>query len=96
MPKLRHNNKHNNNKQLTKETKMNKRNKITNTGLLKEITDTNKQITIIKNDLVLSIDTMFYDTENLEDQSKIFRTILSQFSNSNLEAIKGYVKKSTK
>jgi len=65
-------------------------------SLQKEIKETDRQIAITKNDLVLSIDRMFYDCENLEDQSKIFCTILKQFSNYNLEAVKQYVKLSTK
>jgi len=69
---------------------------ITNKGLLKEIIQTNKQVAITKNNLVNSIDVLFYDNKNLEDQAKIFRTILSQFSNYNLESIKEYVKISTK
>ena len=55
----------------------------------------NKQIAITKDDLVNSIDVLFYDIENIEDQAKVFRTILRQFSNYNLEAIKQYVKLST-
>ena len=54
-----------------------------------------RQEAITTNDLVLSIDRMFYDCENLEDQSKIFCTILKQFSNYDLEAVKQYVKLST-
>ncbi len=65
------------------------------TNLQKEIKETNRQIAITTNDLVLSIDKMFYDCENLEDQSKIFCTILKQFSNYDLEAVKQYVKLST-
>ena len=60
-----------------------------------EVKEVNRQIGIIKNDLVNSIDVLFYDCENLDDQSKIFRTILSQFDNYNLEAVKQYVKLST-
>jgi len=77
-------------------TKNMKKTIITNKGLLKEIIQTNKQVAITKNNLVNSIDVLFYDNKNLEDQAKIFRTILSQFSNYNLESIKEYVKISTK
>ena len=54
-----------------------------------------KQIAIIKDDLVNDIDVLFYDIENIEDQAKVFRTILREFSNYNLEAVKQYVKLST-
>ena len=60
-----------------------------------EIKEVNRQIGIIKNDLVNSIDKLFYDIENIEDQAKVFRTIISQFSNYDLQAIKEYVKIST-
>jgi hypothetical protein len=60
-----------------------------------EIKEVNRQIGIIKNDLVNSIDILFYDIENIEDQAKVFRTIISQFSNYDLQAIKEYVKIST-
>ena len=63
--------------------------------LSQEIKETNRQVAITRNDLTLSIDTMFYDCENLEDQSRIFRTILNQFSNYDLTSIKQYVKIST-
>ena len=63
--------------------------------LTKEIKEINRQVGIIKNDLVNSIDVFFYDIENIEDQAKIFRTILSQFSNYDLQAIREYVKIST-
>ncbi len=63
--------------------------------LNKEIKEINRQVGIIKNDLVNSIDIFFYDIENIEDQAKVFRVILSQFSNYDLEAIKEYVKIST-
>ena len=49
-----------------------------------------------RNDLILSIDRLFYDTENLEDQSKIFRIILDQSTLETLKAIKKYVELSTK
>jgi|TARA_B110000495_G_scaffold132764_1_gene115992 hypothetical protein len=64
-------------------------------SLQKEIKETNRQVAITRNDLTLSIDRMFYDCENLEDQSRIFRTILNQFSNYDLTSIKQYVKLST-
>ena len=64
-------------------------------SLQKEIKETNRQVAITRNDLTLSIDRMFYDCENLEDQSRIFRTILNQFSNYDLTSIKQYVKIST-
>jgi hypothetical protein len=60
-----------------------------------EVKEVNRQIAIIKDDLVNDIDVLFYDIENIEDQAKVFRTILRQFSNYNLEAIKQYVKLST-
>ena len=60
-----------------------------------EVKEVNRQVGIIKNDLVNSIDILFYDIENIEDQAKVFRTILRQFSNYDLEAIKQYVKIST-
>ena len=63
--------------------------------LTKEIKEINRQVGIIKNDLVNDIDIFFYDIENIEDQAKIFRTILSQFSNYDLQAIREYVKIST-
>ena len=61
-----------------------------------EVKEVNRQVGIIKNDLVNSIDVLFYDIENIEDQSKVFRTIISQFSNYNLTSIKQYVKISSK
>ena len=60
-----------------------------------EVKEVNRQIAIIKDDLVNDIDVLFYDIENIEDQAKIFRTILREFSNYNLEAVKQYVKLST-
>ena len=63
--------------------------------LMKEVKEINRQVGIIKNDLVNDIDIFFYDIENIEDQAKVFRTILSQFSNYDLEAIREYVKIST-
>ena len=63
--------------------------------LMKEVKEINRQVGIIKNDLVNDIDVFFYDIENIEDQAKVFRTILSQFSNYDLEAIREYVKIST-
>ena len=60
-----------------------------------EVKEVNRQIEIAKDDLVNNIDVLFYDCENLEDQAKIFRTILREFSLYNLEAIKEYVKLST-
>ena len=63
--------------------------------LTKEIKEINRQVGIIKNDLVNDIDIFFYDIENIEDQAKVFRMILSQFSNYDLQAIREYVKIST-
>jgi hypothetical protein len=63
--------------------------------LIKEVKEINRQVGIIKNDLVNDIDIFFYDIENIEDQAKVFRTILSQFSNYDLQAIREYVKIST-
>ena len=63
--------------------------------LTTEIKEINRQVGIIKNDLVNDIDVFFYDIENIEDQAKVFRTILSQFSNYDLQAIREYVKIST-
>jgi len=63
--------------------------------LMKEVKEINRQVGIIKNDLVNDIDVFFYDIENIEDQAKVFRTILSQFSNYDLQAIREYVKIST-
>ena len=60
-----------------------------------EIKKVNKQVSINRNDLILSIDRLFYDTENLEDQSKIFRIILDQSTLNTLKAIKKYVELST-
>ena len=60
-----------------------------------EVKEVNRQIAIIKDDLVNDIDVLFYDIENIEDQAKVFRTILREFSNYNLEAVKQYVKLST-
>jgi len=60
-----------------------------------EVKQVNRQIAIIKDDLVNDIDVLFYDIENIEDQAKVFRTILREFSNYNLEAVKQYVKLST-
>jgi hypothetical protein len=60
-----------------------------------EVKEVNRQVGIIKNDLVNSIDILFYDIENIEDQAKVFRTIISQFSNYDLTSIKQYVKIST-
>ena len=50
---------------------------------------------IEKIEVVNDIDRLFYDIENIEDQAKVFRTILSQFSNYDLQAIREYVKIST-
>ena len=61
-----------------------------------EVKEVNRQIAIIKDDLVNDIDVLFYDIENIEDQAKVFRTILREFSLYDLEAIKQYVKLSTK
>jgi len=69
----------------TKETMTKKKLKL-------EIKEVNRQVGIIKNDLVNSIDRLFYDIENIEDQAKIFRTIVSQFSNYDLTSIKQYIK----
>ena len=63
--------------------------------LTTEIKEVNRQVGIIKNDLVNDIDVFFYDIENIEDQAKVFRTILSQFSNYDLQAIREYVKIAT-
>jgi len=41
-------------------------------SLQKEIFKTNKQIALSRNDLITSIDTMFYDTKNLEGSSQNF------------------------
>ena len=60
-----------------------------------EVKEVNRQVGIIKNDLVNSIDVLFYNIENIEDQAKVFRTIISQFSNYDLTSIKQYVKIST-
>ena len=60
-----------------------------------EVKEVNRQITIIKDNLVNDIDVLFYDIENIEDQAKILRTILREFNNYNLEAVKQYVKLST-
>jgi hypothetical protein len=76
-----------------KQTK--KREKKMSNKLTQEIKETNRQVAITRNDLTLSIDRMFYDCENLEDQSRIFRTILNQFSIYDLTSIKQYVKIST-
>ena len=61
-----------------------------------EIKKVNKQVSINRNDLILSIDRLFYDTENLEDQSKIFRIILDQSTLETLKAVKKNVELSTK
>ena len=63
---------------------------------IKELNEVDRQVAITKDNLVNDIDVLFYDIENIEDQAKVFRTILSQFSNYNLEAIKEYVKLSSK
>ena len=63
--------------------------------LTEDIKKVNRQISINRNDLILSIDRLFYDTENLEDQSKIFRIILDQSTLNTLKAIKKYVELST-
>ena len=65
---------------------------MTKKELTLEVKEVNRQVGIIKNDLVNSIDRLFYDIENLEDQAKIFRTIVSQFSNYDLTSIKQYIK----
>ena len=65
---------------------------MTNKELTLEVKEVNRQVGIIKNDLVNSIDRLFYDIENIEDQAKIFRTIVSQFSNYDLTSIKQYIK----
>ena len=66
-----------------------------NKDLKKELDQVNKQVAITKDNLINDIDVFFYDIENIEDQAKVFRTILSQFSNYDLEAIREYVKIST-
>jgi len=76
-----------NNKQQPKETMQKE--------LTLEVKEVNRQIAIIKDDLVNDIDVLFYDIENIEDQAKILRTILREFNNYNLEAVKQYVKLST-
>ena len=63
--------------------------------LAQEIKETNRQVEITKDDLVYDIDVLFYDIENIEDQAIVFRTILRQFGNYDLKAIKQYVKIST-
>ena len=63
--------------------------------LTQEIKKTNRQVEIVKDDLVSNIDVLFYNIENIEDQAKIFRTILREFGLYDLEAIKQYVKIST-
>ena len=65
---------------------------MTNQELTLEVKEVNRQVGIIKNDLVNSIDRLFYDIENIEDQAKIFRTIVSQFNNYDLTSIKQYIK----
>lgn len=60
-----------------------------------EVKEVNRQIEIAKDNLVSNIDVLFYDIENIEDQAKIFRTILREFNLYDLEAIKQYVKIST-
>ena len=65
---------------------------MTKKELTLEVKEVNRQVGIIKNDLVNSIDRLFYDIENIEDQAKIFRTIVSQFSNYDLTSIKQYIK----
>ena len=64
-------------------------------SIQKELNQINKQVAITKDNLINDIDVFFYNIENIEDQAKVFRTILSQFSNYDLEAIKEYVKIST-
>ena len=64
-------------------------------SIQKELNQINKQVAITKDNLINDIDVFFYDIENIEDQAKVFRTILSQFSNYDLEAIREYVKIST-
>jgi len=61
-----------------------------------EIKKVNRDLSINRNDLILSIDRLFYDTENLEDQSKIFRIILDQSTLETLKSVKKYVELSTK
>ena len=64
-------------------------------SIQKELNQINKQVAITKDNLINDIDVFFYNIENIEDQAKVFRTILSQFSNYDLEAIREYVKIST-
>jgi hypothetical protein len=64
-------------------------------SIQKELDQANKQVAITKDNLINDIDVFFYDIENIEDQAKVFRMILSQFSNYDLEAIREYVKIST-
>ena len=64
-------------------------------SIQKKLNQINKQVAITKDNLINDIDVFFYDIENIEDQAKVFRTILSQFSNYDLEAIREYVKIST-
>mgnify|MGYP003657825783 FL=1 len=76
---------------------MPKYNKVTvdSGGIEEEIKKVDRQISINRNDLISSIDRSFYDIENLEDQSKIFRIILDQSTLDTLKAIKKYVELST-
>jgi hypothetical protein len=64
-------------------------------SIQKKLDQANKQVAITKDNLINDIDVFFYDIENIEDQAKVFRMILSQFSNYDLEAIREYVKIST-
>ena len=49
-----------------------------------------------KNDLVNEIDVLFYDIENIEDQSSFFRAILRVSKLNQLQAIKDFIKQETK
>jgi hypothetical protein len=60
--------------------------------LTQEIKEINRQVKITRDDLVYDIDELFYNIENIENQAIVFRTILRQFGNYDLKAIKEYVK----
>ena len=59
--------------------------------LTTEIKEINRQVGIIKNDLVNDIDVFFYDIENIEDQATVFRLVLRQLNNSTLIALKTFI-----
>ena len=58
--------------------------------------NTVEKLELHKNDLVNEIDVSFYDIENIEQQSSLFRAILKQHKILTLEAIRDFIKEEIK